>query len=844
MIPFDISSMSRVKAKVDIYLGDTLVRTCTCSDLLQDFKITRVGDTSKFFGFGVIHKLDVEFIDLHKVLSISKANTLKISFGDTTFINPFPTFYVNEVTINQKDFTISVTAYDKLYGAQGVTLSEVGINPPYTVKGLAEGCAGYLGWDISIPTLPDNPFDVNHSTGGNFSGDETLTEVFTAIAEVTQTIYYVDVTDTLTYKRLSKTGNPVLTVTKDNYYELNTTTSRTLTGICSTTELGDNLDSTVGEGTTQYVRNNPLWELREDRAALLDIAINANNGLTINQFYCDWAGNFLLEIGDRIAFATDGNETITTYLLSDILTFNGYLSEITDWEYSADEDETDSNPTSIGAKILQTSAKVDKVNQTISLVAADVTANKSNISQLQIDTQSITASVAAQATTIKSLETADTNLSGQITTTANNLATLSVTVDGINTTVSNQSTSITALQNADATLTQNIEETKTSLASLSTTIDGISASVSTISSNVSVIEVKANTLETDTKALQTTAQALQTEITGVSASIGTVSTDLSQYKTATDTVIDALDKDIGDIYKTVSSHSTQIAALDVTTQGITASVSSQATAITNVEASVTTISGDLATVKSSVATQSTQLATLETTLSGISASVSNQNSAIATLQTTVGTQGTAISTLTTTTATHTTQIGALQTTTESISATVSSHTSSITTLETTTEGLVTQVEQNTTKVGELEITTEGISGKVSQIEETTSTSLGNLSGDIEKLTKEVETKITAEDVTITVKNEIENGVTNVKTTTGYTFDEEGLTVSKSGREMKTQITEDGMTVFKDTTPVLTANSAGVDAKNLNASTYLVIGTNSRFENYQEERTACFWIGGN
>lgn len=765
--------MSKVKAKVDIYLGDTLVKTCTCSDVLQDFKITRVGDTSKFFGFGVVHKLDVEFIDLYKVLEISKENTLKIYFGDDDFIKPFPTFYVNEVTINQKDFTISVTAYDKLYGAQRVTLSEVGINPPYTVRGLAEGCASYLGWNISIPQLPDYPFGTHYPDGGNFSGEETLTEVFTAISEVTQTIYYVDVNDILTYKRLDKTGEPVLTVTKDNYYELNTTTSRTLTGICSTTELGDNLDSTVSEGTTQYVRNNPLWELREDRAHLLDIAINEVNGLTINQFYCDWAGNFLLEIGDKIAFATDGTETITAYLLSDILTFNGYLSEITDWDYSADEDETDSNPTSIGAKVLQTSAKVDKVNQTIELVAADVSTNSSNISQLQIDTQ------------------------------------------------------------------------------------GITASVSAISSNVSVIEGKANTLENDTKALQTTAQVLQTGLSNANKDIESVNTDLSEYKTANDAVVSALDTDVENMSKTVSTHTSQISSLEVTTQGITASVSNQATSITNIEASVKDLDGEVTTVKNSVTSQDTKIATLETNLNGISASVSSQNSTISTLQTTVSSQGTDIDTLesdvdtlktktetlTTTTETHTTQIGSLQTTTESISATVSSHTTSITSLETTTEGLLSKVEENTAKVGELEVTTESITGTVSQVQETTSTTLENLSSDIEKLTQEVVTKVTAEDVSITVKNEIENGVTNVTTTTGFTFNEDGLTVSKSGREMKTQITEDGMTVFRDTTPVLTANSAGVDAKNLNASTYLVIGTNSRFEDYQEERTACFWIGG-
>ena len=51
-----------------------------------------------------------------------------------------------------------------------------------------------------------------------------------------------------------------------------------------------------------------------------------------------------------------------------------------------------------------------------------------------------------------------------------------------------------------------------------------------------------------------------------------------------------------------------------------------------------------------------------------------------------------------------------------------------------------------------------------------------------------------------------------------------------------------MTVYRDSTPVLTANNSGVDAVNLHATTYLIVGNNSRFEDYGEDRTGCFWIG--
>ncbi|MBE6782978.1 MAG: hypothetical protein E7536_03085 [Ruminococcaceae bacterium] len=64
-----------------------------------------------------------------------------------------------------------------------------------------------------------------------------------------------------------------------------------------------------------------------------------------------------------------------------------------------------------------------------------------------------------------------------------------------------------------------------------------------------------------------------------------------------------------------------------------------------------------------------------------------------------------------------------------------------------------------------------------------------------------------------------------------------------GKEIKTQITEDGMTVYKNDEEVLVANNEGVKAEDLHATTYLIIGTNSRFEDYGNGRTGCFWIGG-
>ncbi len=152
-------------------------------------------------------------------------------------------------------------------------------------------------------------------------------------------------------------------------------------------------------------------------------------------------------------------------------------------------------------------------------------------------------------------------------------------------------------------------------------------------------------------------------------------------------------------------------------------------------------------------------------------------------------------------------------------------------------------QANSEAISALQLTTEGITASVSNMSTATGEALTNLSGDITTLTNRVNAAITSEDVQLQIETEIANGIDKVTTSTGFTFNEEGLTVSKSESDMRTTITEDGMTVYRNDEAVLIADHDGVKAEDLHATTYLIIGTKSRFEDYGDNRTGCFWIGG-
>ena len=170
--------------------------------------------------------------------------------------------------------------------------------------------------------------------------------------------------------------------------------------------------------------------------------------------------------------------------------------------------------------------------------------------------------------------------------------------------------------------------------------------------------------------------------------------------------------------------------------------------------------------------------------------------------------------------------------------------------------LVSEQEKNTTDIAQLKLDKDSINASVSTIVNTQTELSGNIvdiqnslsdqnesnAKQFDTLTEKVEATMTSDEIQLAISTELEKGTDKVTTSTGFTFNDEGLTISKSDSEMSTNIDEDGMSIFKGSQEVLTANNAGVDAQNLHATTYLIIGTNSRFEDYGSDRTGCFWIG--
>ncbi len=387
-------SAEMVNGKVELYEGSTLLQICTCDDVLQNFTVERLGENGKFFGFGVCQKANINLIDIDKVINITTANSFKNYFGvDGEFISPYPIFYVSEVNRDGASNSLSITAYDILYKANTRTVADLGLPEGYTAYQMALAIALSIGASevvIEGVGADETCFDL---TNANFDGTESLRTALNAIAEITQTIYFINNQEQLVFRRLDMNGEPVVAITEEEYFMLDSKTNRRLSVITHVTEIGESLYAETGvSGSTQFVRDNPFWEKQDDIGTLLDNAIATIGGLTINQFSMNWGGNFLLEIGDKIAFTLE-EETAHSYILNDVVRFLGYVDETTQWEYEDNEGETSTNPTSLGETVKQTYARVDKVNKEIVLVNGRVEETKNEVGQLQINTNQISASV-------------------------------------------------------------------------------------------------------------------------------------------------------------------------------------------------------------------------------------------------------------------------------------------------------------------------------------------------------------------------------------------------------------------------------------------------------------------
>lgn len=156
-------------------------------------------------------------------------------------------------------------------------------------------------------------------------------------------------------------------------------------------------------------------------------------------------------------------------------------------------------------------------------------------------------------------------------------------------------------------------------------------------------------------------------------------------------------------------------------------------------------------------------------------------------------------------------------------------------LQMNVEGLRVENKETTGRLASLALNLDGLATKVQSQAQTA-----------DKMAQEItEIRQDAASVIISLSTIQKEGVSQVITETGYSFDKDGLHISKSESNMENLLDESGMYVKRDGEVILQANDDGVEAVDVTVRNYLIVGTHARFEDYtsgtDSKRTACFWL---
>ena len=146
-------------------------------------------------------------------------------------------------------------------------------------------------------------------------------------------------------------------------------------------------------------------------------------------------------------------------------------------------------------------------------------------------------------------------------------------------------------------------------------------------------------------------------------------------------------------------------------------------------------------------------------------------------------------------------------------------------MRTDVDGLLLKNADAQGRVAQLSLDLEGLRSRISRQEEGL-TQVSQLQQDAKALKLQLQT--------------LEEASGQVITSTGYSFSDEGLRISRQGQQMESLVDHTGLYVNRGGMPILQAGHRGVSAVDVKVGNYLEIGAHARFEDY-EGGTACFYI---
>ena len=541
---------------------------------VKSAKIESTGVQGKIFGTTYCQKLSCTLIDSYN-LNVQKGDLVELWFYPTEknidltidiynnscpglkdneiYMTFYNTYIVDSVKKNEKTGELSLIGYDYMNKAANTLFSLPDNKNIFSLGNILFRCYELLSSDNVYIYVDNNrelpPYLPTEWTREqiNLSGEETVRDIFNAIAELCGENYFCHPRYGLMYARNNNEvpliiGKAISTtkwvgtggelsestyelgdqylrdkvyIDKSKYFELTSDKPYKLTGITATNELNDS----VSVGTDEYrqvIYNNPFLTLLPDETqqTILTGILNQLKDISITPFNCEWRGDPRLEPTDWLEFEDKNGNKFQSFLLNETVEYNGGFKS-TMWVDKMESQTPIAADRNISTSILKTKATVDKVKGEITLeVSRAKEAEQLLGSRITLNENAITSEV-------KNRQDADSELSSTITQTATEIRQeVKNTTDGLDSkitqTANSISAEITARENADTELSTRITANENGITSEVSRATGkeneLAADISTITQNVDNISTRIDTVEGNYSTINQTVNEISLEV--------------------------------------------------------------------------------------------------------------------------------------------------------------------------------------------------------------------------------------------------------------------------------------------------------------------------------------------
>ena len=338
-------------------------------------------------------------------------------------------FTLYDIKYDEDNETFTTYHYDDMVKFN-VKYYKNGESYPMSLAAFAANLCSRVGLELGSTTFPNSTFMIDEP---NVAANEyTFRDLLGWVAELAGGNAVIGRDNKVYIKTYSDTS--VFTITPDIYVKAKrATTFGPLNSVAMIREaLGDTVaypdPLPIYPLSYKIIDNMVAYDQRED---IIEEIYNEINGMTYVPFELDWRATGHLDFMDKITIVDTNSVSFDSYVMNQVLSFNGALSEQLSAVAYSPAEAAIKNAGTTTTKGKLTEAKVDKVSGEITLVSSEVDNLGTDMAQVLLDVDSINLTVADHTGAIGALQLDRDAFSIRMTDAESNIGSLELTTDGL-----------------------------------------------------------------------------------------------------------------------------------------------------------------------------------------------------------------------------------------------------------------------------------------------------------------------------------------------------------------------------------------------------------------------------